>query len=215
LPRARSLPRLYAIVDVEVARRAGWSPLELARAYVDGGARLLQLRAKSLEGAAFLELTRAMVRLTHGAGARLIVNDRADIAVLANADGVHVGQDDLMPRDVRSIVGDDLIVGLSTHSVDQVHAALAEPIDYLAVGPIFGTSTKDTGYSAVGLGLITDAAALATPLGIPVVAIGGITRDRVAAVWQAGAAAAAVITDLVGKDASVRVAQFLQVGDSN
>lgn len=164
-----------------------------------------------MDGAAFLQLARQMVRLTRAAGARLIINDRTDIAVLADADGVHVGQEDLAPSDVRRLTGDKLIVGLSTHSVDQVRAALLEPVSYIAVGPVFGTQTKDTGYAAVGLGLISAAVELAAPQGLPVVAIGGITRERVAGVWQAGAASAAVITDLIGDDPAARVAEFIEL----
>jgi thiamine-phosphate pyrophosphorylase len=211
LPKALSLPALYPIVDVDVATRAGSGPLELAGSYLAGGARLLQLRAKCMDGAAFLHLARQMVRLTREAGARLIINDRADIAMLAGADGVHVGQDDLAPADVRRITGNEAIVGLSTHSVDQVRAAIREPVSYIAVGPIFGTQTKATGYSPVGLDLIRAAAELATPLGVPVVAIGGITRERGVDVWHAGAASAAVITDLMGDDPAARVAEFVEL----
>ena len=95
----------------------------------------------------------------HTAGATVIVNDRADIAKLARADGVHVGQDDLDPDSVRRLLGASAIIGLSTHSADQVRAASTLPVDYIAVGPIFGTSTKDTGYRDVGTQLVSDAAA--------------------------------------------------------
>ena len=201
--------RLYAIVDVELCARRGWAPRELARAYLTGGARLLQLRAKGLGGAAFLDLATAMVGDARGVGAQVIVNDRADIAALSGAAGVHMGQDDLTVDDARRIVGTEAVVGLSTHTHTQLQDALRQSISYVAVGPVFGTSTKVTGYDAVGLELVRDASALASAKGIPVVAIGGITLDRVGSVWDAGAASAAVISDLVTDDPAARVEQFL------
>jgi thiamine-phosphate pyrophosphorylase len=205
-----NLPKLYAIVDVEVSARAGWAPRDLARAYLAGGARLLQLRAKDLAGAAFLELATAIVQDARDVDGQVIINDRADIAVLSGAAGVHVGQDDLSVADARRLVGAGAIVGVSTHTHAQLEAALEQPISYVAVGPVFGTSTKATGYDPVGLQLIRDAAALAAPTGIAVVAIGGITLDRAQSVWGAGAASAAVITDLLSGDPSERVARFVQ-----
>jgi thiamine-phosphate pyrophosphorylase len=201
--------KLYAIVDVEVCARAGWAPRELTRAFLKGGARLMQLRAKDLNGAAFLDLAAAMVDDARAVGGRVIVNDRADIAALSGAAGVHVGQDDLSVQDVRRIVGAEAVVGLSTHTRAQLDDAVNQPISYVAIGPVFGTSTKATGYDAVGLQMVRDAHALASPKGIPVVAIGGITLDRVRDVWDAGAASAAVITDLLVGDPAGRVAKFL------
>jgi thiamine-phosphate pyrophosphorylase len=201
--------KLYAIVDVDVCARVGWQPCDLTRAYLAGGARLLQLRAKNLGGAAFLDLARAMVSDAKGVDGKVIINDRADIAVLSGAAGVHVGQDDLSVADVRRIVGAAAVVGLSTHTHAQLDEAVRQPISYLAVGPVFGTSTKETGYEAVGLQMIRDAHACASSQGIPVVAIGGITLGRVKSVWAAGAASAAVIGDLLVDDPAARVAQFV------
>jgi thiamine-phosphate pyrophosphorylase len=127
--------------------------------------------------------------------ASVIVNDRADLAVLAGAAGVHVGQDDLAPADARQLLGADAIVGVSTHTVEQIEAALREPVSYIAVGPIFATRTKDTGYSAVGLEFVSVAERLAAPT--PIVAIGGITLDNARSVIDAGAASVAVIGDLL------------------
>ncbi len=203
-----NLPKLYAIVDVEVCARAGWAPRDLARAYLSGGARLLQLRAKGLGGAAFLSLATAMVEDAREAGGQLIVNDRADIAALSGAAGVHVGQDDLPVEDVRRVVGVEPIVGLSTHTHAQLRGAVGQAISYVAIGPVFGTTTKATGYDAVGLQMVRDAYAHASPKGIPVVAIGGITLERVQSVWDAGAASAAVIGDLLTGDPAERVAKF-------
>ena len=154
---------------------------------------MLQLRGKEDSGAASLALADAVVRSATGRGALVVVNDRADIARLSGAGGVHVGQDDLDVEDVRRIAGEGIAVGLSTHDVRQVDDGLAGRAAYIAVGPVFGTATKDTGYSARGLDLVRYAAGR----GKPVVAIGGITLDRVASVIEAGAAGVAVIGDLL------------------
>jgi thiamine-phosphate pyrophosphorylase len=222
-----TLPRLNAIVDVETAERAGWAPVDLAAACVSGGARFLQIRAKSLSGAAFLDLAARVCEIAHRAGALVIVNDRADIACLSGADGVHVGQDDLSCAAVRAMVGRDAIVGLSTHTAAQVDAALEAPITYIALGPVFGTSTKATGYSAVGLDRVREVAeqarrmsattATVRPVGFSrrrsarlqpsehgspegsryIVAIGGVTLENAPLAIQAGATSVAVITDLL------------------
>lgn len=201
--------RLHAIVDVDAAVRAGWAPADLARAFLDGGATWIQVRAKQLPSADFLELCDVVVRSAEAHRATVIVNDRADLALLSGADGVHVGQDDLTPAAVRRLLGSHAIVGYSTHTIDQFEAALLEPASYLAVGPVFGTSTKETGYEAVGLQLVSAAAARAK--GRPVVAIGGITLDRAPSVIDAGASGIAVIGDLLaGGDPAKRVAAFLR-----
>jgi thiamine-phosphate pyrophosphorylase len=147
--------------------------------------------------------------VTAAAGrAAVVVNDRADVARLCGASAVHVGQDDLSPADARAIVGPGVAIGFSTHTLEQVQAALREPVDYIAVGPIFGTRTKDTGYEAVGLDLVRAAARCAG--GIPVVAIGGITLENARSVLDAGASAVAVISDLlVGNDPRGRIAAYL------
>ena len=219
-------PVLNAIVDVDVAERAGWTPLDLASAYLNGGARFLQVRAKSLAGGAFLDLATRIVELGRDAGAIVVVNDRADVARLSHADGVHVGQEDLSPAAARAIVGPGGVVGLSTHTEAQIDAALDQPISYLAVGPIFGTSTKATGYHAVGLERVRYAArkvrlkpatttatyvASGCSRTLDVVAIGGITLDNIAGVIQAGAASAAVITDLLATgDPEARVRAYVE-----
>jgi thiamine-phosphate pyrophosphorylase len=200
---------LHAIVDVDVARHAGWTPLDVACAYLDGGARFLQLRAKQLASGPLLNLCDGVVQAAARYSASIIVNDRADLAVLANASGVHVGQDDLAPADARQLLGSAAIVGFSTHTVAQIEAAIREPISYLAVGPVFGTTTKDTGYSAVGLDLVATAARLAAS--IPVVAIGGITLATASSVLDAGATSVAVIGDLLTHgNPQARVAAYLQ-----
>ncbi len=202
------LPRLYAILDTAVAARCGWAPVDLARAFFDGGARLVQVREKAASSAAFLALCDQVVALARAYGARVIVNDRADLARLAGADGVHVGQDDLAVSDARRLLGPTALVGLSTHTPAQIAAGAAEPASYLAVGPVFGTATKDTGYAPVGLELVRVAKSLAE--GKPIVAIGGITFETAPAVLAAGADAVAVIADLVAAgDPSARVRAYI------
>jgi thiamine-phosphate pyrophosphorylase len=204
---------LNAIVDVDAAQRAGWTPLDLAAAYLNGGARFLQIRAKSLAGAAFLDLASRIREIAHAAGAILVVNDRADIARLSGADGVHVGQDDLTAGAARAIVGPSAVIGLSTHTGPQIDAAALQPVTYVAVGPVFGTSTKATGYEAVGLDLVRYAAKqLASSSGEAglLVAIGGITLDRAVDVIDAGATSLAVITDLIASgDPEARVRAYI------
>ena len=200
---------LHAIADVDVAAAAGWAPRDLIKAFLDGGAPLIQLRAKRLPSGAFLELCDAAVDVARGYGAGIVVNDRADLARMSGAAGVHVGQDDLPPADARAVVGADAIVGFSTHTDLQIDAAVEQPVDYVAVGPVFGTRTKETGYDAVGVDLL--AAAVRRARGRPIVAIGGITLERVPQVMAAGAAGLAVISDLLaGNDPAARVAAYLR-----
>ncbi|HYM26256.1 MAG TPA: thiamine phosphate synthase [Vicinamibacterales bacterium] len=194
---------------MEAAAGCGRAPLDVARAFLAGGARFIQLRAKTMAGGAFLELAAALVDLARRDAAVVIVNDRPDIARLSGATGVHVGQDDLSPGDVRAVTGADAIVGLSTHTTAQIEWAVSEPIDYVAVGPVFGTATKATGYQAVGLDLVRAAAIRARAAGKPLVAIGGITLETAPSVVQAGAASIAVISDLLSEPER-RVRQYLQ-----
>ena len=192
-----------------MSARAGWAPADLARVYLEGGAQLIQIRAKPLASGPLLTLCDTIVQMAVPYKASVIVNDRADLAVLAGAAGVHVGQDDLAPAAARRLLGADAIVGFSTHTVKQIDAARVEPISYLAVGPVFGTRTKDTGYAAVGLDLVSTAARLAGS--VAVVAIGGITLDTALSVIGAGATSVAVIGDLLATgDPRGRVAAYLQ-----
>jgi thiamine-phosphate pyrophosphorylase len=202
------LSRLHAIVDVEASARAGWAPLALAGAFLDGGARLLQIRAKQLPSGSFLDLCDAVVAAAAPYGAMVIVNDRVDLARLSGAAGVHVGQDDLPVAAARAQLGPDAIVGTSTHTLAQIDLAVREAVTYVAVGPVFGTRTKDTGYAAVGLDLVSAAAQRAQ--GRPIVAIGGITLETAPLVIQAGASSVAVISDLLtGGDPRARVRAFV------
>jgi thiamine-phosphate pyrophosphorylase len=194
---------------VELAAGRGWEPVDLARAFLEGGARLLQLRAKNVDSSSLLALADRLMPLARAYGADVIVNDRADVARMAGAAGVHVGQEDITAREARRVVGPEAIVGLSTHTLEQVEAAASGPVSYIAVGPVFGTTTKDTGYTAVGLELITAAAARAGA--VPIVGIGGIDLDRAPAVLAAGAASVAVISDLLTPDPTARIRQYIEL----
>jgi thiamine-phosphate pyrophosphorylase len=184
-----------AIADRDVSAAHGWSVPDAARAFLAGGARLIQVRGKDVPSRALLAWCDDIVAAAATVEAIVIVNDRADVARMSGAAGVHVGQDDLRPRAVRALVGPSAVVGLSTHTHQQVSGACREPITYLAVGPLYGSRTKQTGYAAVGLELVR-AAAAATGGTPPIVAIGGITLDRAPDVLAAGATSVAVIGDL-------------------
>jgi thiamine-phosphate pyrophosphorylase len=204
-------PRLYAILDVEACEARRLRPLDLLDLWLGEGVRLVQLRAKRMSSGALLELADAVAAGARAAGATFILNDRADLARLCAADGVHVGQDDLAPRDVRRLVGLDALVGLSTHDASQASAALSEPISYLAIGPVFTTQSKGPRVDpAVGLDGVRDAARLAGGARMPLVAIGGVTPDSAAGVLAAGAASVAVIAGLLDDDPAVQVRRFLR-----
>jgi thiamine-phosphate pyrophosphorylase len=168
------------------------------------------LRAKRLPSAAFLDHAERLVRAAERYQASVIINDRVDVALLAGAAGAHVGQEDLSPAAARRLLGTDAIVGYSTHTVPQIETAVREPVTYIAIGPVFGTATKETGYGPVGLEHVAQAARLAGAL--PVVAIGGITLQTAPQVIAAGASSVAVIGDLLtGGDPEARVAAFCRV----
>jgi thiamine-phosphate pyrophosphorylase len=149
-----------------------------------------------------------VVRAVEPFGAEVIVNDRADLALASGAAGVHLGQDDLAAADARAQLGPRAIIGLSTHTLGQIDDALGQPVNYIAVGPVFGTATKDTGYRPVGLDFVRTARER-VPHRLPIVAIGGITLERAGPVIAAGASAVAVIGDLlVTGDPRGRVAAY-------
>ena len=203
------LPRLYAILDVDALQARGLHPETVCAAWLDAGVRLVQLRAKRLSTGALLALTDRLVAQARPARARLIVNDRADVAAQAGAAGVHVGARDLSPREVRRIAGRTAIVGSSAHAPGEVAAALHEPIDYVAIGAVYRTPRKPPDHPVVGLAGVRAAAPLARAAGRPLVAIGGITLERAGEVLDAGASAIAVIGDLLSGDPARRVAAWL------
>jgi thiamine-phosphate diphosphorylase len=187
-------PPLYAILDPEQTK--GRATETVLDELLEGGIKLLQLRAKAMTAADFLQLACVTRRLTRAYDCRLIINDRLDIALACEADGVHLGQEDLPLRAARKLVGDK-IIGISTHDIEQAKEAEEGGADYIGFGPMFGTTTKATGYSARGVEMLRR---VREAVGIPIVAIGGITEANVAEVWQAGADSAAIISDLLGAD---------------
>jgi thiamine-phosphate pyrophosphorylase len=197
------LPPLYAILDPEQTK--GRAAVLVLRQLLDGGAKLLQLRVKALAPRDFLTLAREVRGQTRDAGCQLIVNDRIDIALACDADGVHLGQEDLPLGAGKKLMGRK-IVGISTHDVGQAREAEQNGADYIGFGPMFGTTTKDTGLSARGIAMLKE---IRAAVKIPIVAIGGITEQNVQQVWQAGADSAAIISDILGaEDIADKVARI-------
>jgi thiamine-phosphate pyrophosphorylase len=187
------LPRIYPILDTGAFEAREFSLTRSAAAWLEGGAGILQLRHKQHWARAVFDAARDIARMCREAGALFIVDDRADIAMLLEA-GLHLGQDDLPPRDARRLLGSDAVIGFSSHNVRQVCAAGGEPVDYLAFGPVFPTASKRNPDPVTGIEALKECRALVEK---PLVAIGGITRETAAGVWAAGADSVAVIGDLL------------------
>lgn len=184
------LPKLYPITD---RRLSGLSHVEQVARLIDGGATLIQLRDKHLSPREFYCEAEEALKLARARGVRLVINDRADIALALGADGVHLGQDDMPPAAARALLGKDAIIGFSTHSVEQVIEAGRAPVTYVAIGPVFATSSKERPDPVVGLeGVRRVRDALGRTM--PLVAIGGITRENARSVLDAGADSVAVIS---------------------
>jgi thiamine-phosphate pyrophosphorylase len=199
------IPLLYPILDADTLGVALGDPGELlqavcaqALALAEGGCTLMQYRPKSLNAREALAQARELRRLLPGV--TLIMNDRADLCLASGFDGVHVGQEDLSPEGARLVVGAERFVGLSTHNTGQINSALAKPVDYVAIGPVFTTSSKQNPDPVVGVAGVSEARRLRDESGktLPLVAIGGITRANAEAVLKAGADAVAVISDISG-----------------
>lgn len=200
-----ALPRLYVIVDAGLLRE---STLEIAGQLMDAGVRLLQYRAKTLPAREVLETAKQLAQLGHQRGAAFFVNDRPDLAFLAGADGVHLGQDDLGVEQARTVLGANRRVGVSTHNREQFVRAAATSADYVAIGPIFSTTSKANPDPVVGTELIRQLRPLTQK---PIVAIGGIRLEQAAEVMEAGADSVAVIGDILGaSDPAQRARQFLE-----
>ncbi|MFY9753170.1 MAG: thiamine phosphate synthase [Candidatus Acidiferrales bacterium] len=199
-------PSLYAILDSAPDFRA---TLALAESLASAGVRLIQLRAKRASSRALFEQSASLTALLAPLGVRFIVNDRADVAALVRAGGVHVGQDDLPVADARRLCPFGQWVGVSTHNLDQFRAAAASSADYIAVGPIFSTATKENPDPVVGLEFIRAARALSQK---PLVAIGGIKVESAGQVYAAGADSIAVIRDLAAAaDPAARSREYLEI----
>jgi thiamine-phosphate pyrophosphorylase len=201
-------PGIYAIVDVGVCARSGREPLDVARAFCGAPLAALQLRAKDVPDDRLVETGRAMASICRAAGVPFLVNDRADVARLVDADGVHLGQDDLPPDRGRAIVGPGRLVGWSTHNAAQVEAAAAWPVDYIGFGPVFATATKERPDPVVGLGGLRDTVRSSRR---PVVAIGGIRLEHIPAVRDAGAHAIALVSALLDGDPAVLIAEAVRL----
>jgi|TARA_B100000686_G_scaffold354909_1_gene468124 thiamine-phosphate pyrophosphorylase len=207
--RLSSFPTFYPIVDAEVAEAHGWTAADLGKALFDGGATLVQLRCSGYSLARFLSCADELLERASRYDAQVIINDRIDIATMSGADGVHVGQDDLSVRRARQLSGPGLVVGVSTHTLEQFSAIRPLGVDYAAVGPIYDTRTKNTGYYAVGLEAIRSARSFAES--VPLVAIGGITLETGLDVLEAGATSLAVITDIfTGGDPTQRTRDYVE-----
>lgn len=184
------LTKLYAITDRSLSNLTN---VEIARLMLEGGARLIQLRDKESTAKDLFDAARQILVMTRAAGGRLIINDRVDVALTVEADGVHLGQEDLAVEEAREILGPEKIIGISTHNRSQFEAALQTSADYIAVGPIFTTTSKENPDPVVGLELLREVRGLTDR---PIVAIGGIDLERAAGVIAAGADSVAVISAL-------------------
>lgn len=193
-----TLPKIYPITDTRVS---GLSHLEQVRRLIAGGADMIQLREKHEPAGEFYRSAMEALDYAHRHDVRIIINDRADIALAAGADGVHLGQDDLPPERARELLGGNAIIGFSTHSIDQARDAMAMPIDYLAIGPIFPTATKINPDPIVGLEGLRAVREL--NIDFPIVAIGGIDRQNATSVLAAGAHCLAMIGDIVSDPSNI------------
>lgn len=173
---------------------AGLTHVELARIFLTAGIRFFQVREKELEDGPLLDILQQIRNLCADFGAQFIVNDRVDLALASQARGVHLGQTDLPVAFARGVLGEDAVIGLSTHTQDQFRRALEEPVDYIACGPVYSTTSKTSQYDPLGLDFLAWARAQTS---LPIVAIGGITIARAGEVWSAGADSIAVISGIV------------------
>ena len=194
---------LYALTDSRLS--LGRSVLDVADALLRAGIRILQYREKNRKSGVMLQECQVLRRMTLEAGACFIVNDYADIAMLCQADGVHVGQEDIPVPALRALLGPDKIIGLSTHAPEEALAAASAGADYIGVGPLFATQTKEDVCAPVGLAYLNWAAAHSK---LPFVAIGGIKRHNIGEVARHGAKCCALVSELVGaQDIPARVAE--------
>lgn len=191
-------PLIYPITDTSVSRL---SIPEQVRRLAAAGSPIIQIREKKASSRDFYTAAAEAMSAVEGDRVRIIINDRVDIAMLINADGVHLGQEDLPPADARRLLGIGKIIGYSTHTISQAAEAVKLPIDYLAFGPIFRTSTKEKPDPTVGLDRLAEVKRIAGAL--PLVAIGGINADNARSVLEAGADSVAVISGILADAARI------------
>lgn len=186
-------PKIYPLTDVSIS---GLSHLEQVKKLIAGGANMIQLREKNLVPKDFFAVANEVINFARPQNIKIIINDRADIALAVQADGVHLGQDDLPPVEARKILGDRAIIGFSTHNISQAIAASKLPIDYIAVGPIFATFSKENPEAVVGLENLKKVREAIKDF--PLVAIGGINFENAASVLENGADSLAIIGAILG-----------------
>jgi thiamine-phosphate pyrophosphorylase len=187
------LPKLYPITDTQVS---GLSHAEQVEKMIAGGAKLIQLREKKAQPDEFYaEALKAMEIARRTADVKIIINDRVDIALALKADGAHLGQEDMPPSEARKLLGNQAIIGFSTHNLEQVKEAMPQPVDYIAFGPVFPTLTKNDPDPVVGLKQLSEIMHMAQ--NVPVVAIGGINSENYRKVFEAGADSIALISAIV------------------
>ena len=186
--------RIYPITDRGLS---GLSHVEQVRRLIAGGARFIQLRDKHASPAEFYAEAREALHLAREHGVKIIINDRVDIALALGADGVHLGQDDLPSAEARRLMGEQAIIGYSTHNLKQARLAIEQPIDYLALGPIFTTTTKADADPVAELDTLRAVREIAE--GLPIVAIGGINLHNIKRVFDAGADSVAIISDILAE----------------
>ncbi len=204
-PLGYTLPFLYAITDPALS---GYSHAECTSVLIEHGVRCVQLREKRADRRFFQEVDRS-ISIAREKGALIIINDRVDVAHASCAGGVHLGEDDLEPEEARKILGSGAVIGYSTHSVSEAVEAASRDVDYIAIGPLFETGTKQSSRSPLGLNVITE---IKEQVDKPIVAIGGITLERVTDVFQAGADSVAVIADLLCRgDIGKRTEAYLSI----
>ena len=193
------IPKIYPITDTLIS---GIPHAEQVERLIAGGAEIIQLREKRASPNEFYEAAKLAVRIAQKQNVKIIINDRVDIALALKADGVHLGQDDLPPEQARAILGENAIIGYSTHTLEQALAAIKSPIDYLAFGPIFGTQTKENPDATVGLEMLNT---VRNATGnFPMVAIGGINAQNASSVFEAGADSAAIISAILSDAAHIK-----------
>ena len=204
------LPPVYPITDT---RLSGLSLVRQAEQFIDGGAKLIQIRDKTASSRQLFDAVVAAMEVARGTGVKVIVNDRVDIALMSKADGVHLGQTDLPAEEARRILGPERLIGVSTHTLEQAELAARSPADMIAFGPIFATSTKEDPDPVTGLEQLANVRRIVAEM--PLIAIGGITADNLGSVFQAGADSVAMIGSLFrnGRSIAETVAEMLQIAE--
>ncbi len=189
-----ALPKIYPITDTRITKI---SHAEQVKKLIKGGAKFIQLREKYLSPKDFYDDALEALKIARAENVKIIINDRVDVALALKADGVHLGQDDLSPAEARKILGENAIIGFSTHNLEQLAEAVKMPIDYAAIGPVFTTKTKENPDETVGIEIVKKARKLIG--NFPLVAIGGINATNFLDVLSAGADSTAIISDLLAE----------------